>query len=75
MNKIAIMGAGSAGFARQMITDGPGAGQFAWTDVDPVQPAQAHAPAELTVACSSKPFTASSSTNHFSSCLSLKVSA
>lgn len=66
MTKIAIIGAGSAVFAQQMITDvlaisGLDAGEFALIDIDPVRLAQAHELAELTVARSGKPFTVTSS--------------
>ncbi|OLV19641.1 family 4 glycosyl hydrolase [Deinococcus marmoris] len=68
MTKIAIIGAGSAVFAQQMITDvlainGLDAGEFALIDIDPVRLSQAHELAELTVARSGKPFTVTSSTD------------
>ncbi|QFP75708.1 alpha-glucosidase/alpha-galactosidase [Deinococcus sp. AJ005] len=68
MTKIAIIGAGSAVFAQQMITDvlsidGLEAGEFGLIDIDPLRLAQAHELAELTVARSGKPFTVTSSTD------------
>ncbi|CAM3220644.1 Alpha-galactosidase [Deinococcus saxicola] len=68
MTKIAIIGAGSAVFAQQMITDvlaidGLDAGEFALIDIDPVRLALGHELAELTVARSGKPFTVASSTD------------
>ncbi|GGO40819.1 alpha-glucosidase/alpha-galactosidase [Deinococcus humi] len=68
MTKIAIIGAGSAVFAQQMITDvlaidGLNAGEFTLIDIDPGRLAMAHELAELTVARSGKPFTVMSSTD------------
>ncbi|AZI44813.1 alpha-glucosidase/alpha-galactosidase (plasmid) [Deinococcus psychrotolerans] len=68
MTKIAIIGAGSAVFAQQMITDvlaidGLDTGEFALIDIDPVRLEQGHELAELTVKRSGKLFTVTSSTN------------
>ncbi|GAA4017915.1 alpha-glucosidase/alpha-galactosidase [Deinococcus rubellus] len=68
MTRIAIIGAGSAVSAPQMITDalaidGLDGGVFALIDIDPVRLAQAHELAEFTVARSGKPFTVTSSTD------------
>ncbi len=68
MTKIAIIGAGSAVFAQQMIVDilnieGLNQGEFALIDIDPVRLAQSHEIAELTVKRFNKNFTVHSSTN------------
>jgi alpha-galactosidase len=68
MTKIAIIGAGSAVFAQQMITDvlaiqGLDAGEFALIDIDPVRLALGHELAELTVKRSGKAFSVTSSTD------------
>ena len=67
MTRIAIIGAGSAVFAQQMIKDvlsipGLNAGEFALIDIDPVRLERAHELAELTVKRSGKPFSVRSST-------------
>jgi alpha-galactosidase len=68
MTKIAIIGAGSAVFAQQMIVDilsvsGLDAGEFALIDTDPVRLERAHQLAALTVARSGKAFGVTASTN------------
>lgn len=67
MTKIAIIGAGSAVFAQQMIADvlaigGLEIGEFALIDIDAERLAQAHRLAELAVRRSGKAFTVNSST-------------
>jgi alpha-galactosidase len=68
MTKIALIGAGSAVFAQQMIVDilnipGLEKGEFALIDIDPVRLAQAHEIAELTVKRFDKDFVVRSSTD------------
>ncbi len=68
MTKIAIIGAGSAVFAQQMIQDvllipGLETGEFALIDIDPVRLELAHEIAERTVAKSGKRFTVQSNTD------------
>lgn len=68
MTKIAIIGAGSAVFAQQMITDvlaidGLNSGEFALIDLDPGRLRLGHELAELTVNRSGKAFTVTSSTD------------
>ena len=68
MTKIAIVGAGSAVFAQQMITDvlavaGLDGGEFALIDIDAGRLAQARRLAELTVRRSGRAFTVTSSTD------------
>jgi alpha-galactosidase len=68
MTKIAIVGAGSAVFAQQMITDvlaidGLDSGEFALIDIDAERLALGHELAELTVNRSGKAFTVASSTD------------
>ena len=68
MTRIAIIGAGSAVFAQQMIVDAlsiPGleTGEFLLVDIDPVRLERAHELAELTVKRSGKRFGVHASTN------------
>lgn len=68
MTKIAIIGAGSAVFAQQMITDalaidGLDSGEFALIDTDPERLSLGHELAELTVKRSGKAFNVTSSTD------------
>jgi alpha-galactosidase len=68
MTKIAIIGAGSAVFAQQMITDvlaiqGLDTGEFALIDLDQERLSLGHELAELTVKRSGKAFTVTSSTD------------
>lgn len=68
MTKITIIGAGSAVFAQQMITDvlaidGLDSGEFALIDIDSGRLDLARELAELTVKRSGKPFTVSASTD------------
>ncbi|MFC3833564.1 MULTISPECIES: hypothetical protein [Deinococcus] len=68
MSKVTIIGAGSAVFAQQMITDvlaipGLERGEFALIDTDAARLEAAHDLAELTVARSGKAFTVSASTD------------
>ncbi len=67
MPKVTIIGAGSAVFARQIITDiltieGLDEGSFALVDIDPVRLELAHAIAEKIVALSGKRWSVSAST-------------
>jgi alpha-galactosidase len=68
MTKIAIVGAGSAVFAQQMIVDilaipGLESGEFALIDIDPVRLELSHRIAELTIKRSGKNFSVRASTN------------
>lgn len=68
MTKIVILGAGSAVFAQQMVTDvlcieGLEAGEFALVDIDPVRLELAHQLAELAVQKSGKSFRVTATTN------------
>lgn len=68
MTKIVILGAGSAVFAQQMVTDvlciaGLDAGEFALVDIDPLRLELAHQLAEMAVQKSGKAFHITATTN------------
>lgn len=67
MTKIAIIGAGSAVFAQQMVIDilaieGLGGGEFALVDIDETRLELAHRITELTIQRAGKPWTVTSTT-------------